>query len=98
MAEKEKKKKEPSPKPRQGRLPEMEDPKIEEFHALAEQLFEHRRARLLHGKQEADLNEQLLKLMKKRGREKYNYNGMHLTIVPKKEFVRVKIDSKGVDE
>lgn len=95
MSKKKSRKPVPVKKPRQARLPGTEDAKIEEFHAIAEELFDHRTKRLEHGKAEADLNERLLKLMRSRGKETYSYQGMKLTIVPKKEFVRVKIADGG---
>jgi hypothetical protein len=78
-------------KPRQKRLPQMDDPAIEELEALAEDYADVRDKRIALNKTEVDLQGRLLVVMKTRGKEKYHHGGITCTLVHEKEKVKVKI-------
>lgn len=77
--------------PKQSRLPEMDDPEIEELESLAEQYAEYRDERMRAGEREVELKEDLLKAMKKHGRERYLHNGIEIRVVAQEETVKVVI-------
>jgi hypothetical protein len=81
----------PVRKPRQARLPEMEDPAIEELEAKAEQYASIRDQRIALNAQEKPLKDGLLDLMKKNKKTHYHRDGVSIDIVTEKETVRVKI-------
>lgn len=74
------------------RLPGMEDAKIEELQNAAKRYAGIRDKRMALTLQEIDLNDLLLKLMKKHDRERYHYDGIEIKIVSEKEKVKVRID------
>lgn len=85
-------------KPRQARLPEMDDPKLEELHTLSEDYVEIRDQRIELNKQEKPLKDQLLSAMKRHGKEHYKHNGLEITVVHENEKVKVKLHKGGEDE
>jgi hypothetical protein len=84
-------------KPRQQRLPGTDDNKIADLEAAAENYAEVRDERMALLKQEVDLQESLLKLMKKHDRVSYRRDGIKITVVEKSEKVRVRV-SHGEEE
>lgn len=84
-------------KPRQARLPQMDDPQIEELEAAAEQYASIRDERIALNQDEHKLKEELLGLMKKNSKERYHRDGIEVRLVHEQETVKVKI-SKGHDE
>lgn len=83
-----------NPKPkrgRQARLPEMEDPEIEELEAAAEKYVEVRDERMALTPTESQRKTHLLGLMKKHNKTTYHHDGFDIRVVAEKETVRVKI-------
>lgn len=78
-------------KPRQARLPQMEDPAIEELEDKAEEYADIRDQRMELTPIESKLNDELLTLMKKHGKTTYKHAGIDCKIVVESEKVRVKI-------
>lgn len=78
-------------KPRQARLPEMEDPQIEDLEATAEEYAEVRDERVQLTAREVPLKEKLLQLMKANGKTSYHRDGISVKIVAEKETVKVKV-------
>jgi hypothetical protein len=77
--------------PRQGRLPEMDDPKIEELESLAEAYADVRDERMELNASEVDLKNKLLASMKKFKKEHYHHNGIDIKVVVEEEIVKVKV-------
>lgn len=63
---------------------------IKEIDAAAERVKELTDSRMAVLRNEVEAREQLLALMKKHGKETYNYNGYEVEVVPGKERVKVK--------
>ena len=84
-------------KPKQKRLPEMEDPQIEELESAAERYAEIRDERLALTPQEKKLKDDLLAAMKRNNRESYVRDGISIQVVHEKESVKVRI-KKDKDE
>ena len=85
--------------PKQERLPGMEDPAIEEIEEKARSYAHIRDGRMALLKQEVDLKDLLLTLMKRHNKTEYHRDGLTITIVQKAEKVRVKIkDEDEADE
>lgn len=84
-------------KPRQARLPEMDDAKIEELHDAALDYAKIRDQRQALTTQEVDLKQELLRLMKSHGKEKYHYNGVEIEVTHEEESVKVRV-SKGSED
>lgn len=78
-------------KPKQARLPQMEDPKIEELEHVAESYAEIRDQRLALTPQEKKLKDDLLAAMKRNGKETYKRDGIEIRVVHEQETVKVKI-------
>jgi len=78
-------------KPRQARLPEMEDPQIEELESAAERYAEIRDERMALTPREKQLKDDLLAAMKRHGKEKYNRDGIEIKVVHEKETVKVRL-------
>jgi hypothetical protein len=78
-------------KPRQARLPQMDDPIIEELEASAEAYVAIRDERIALTPQEKKLKDDLLAAMKRHGKEKYVRDGIEIKIVHESETVKVKI-------
>src|SRR5260370_32971932 len=62
-------------KPRQARLPEMEDPQIEELESAAERYAEIRDERMALTPREKQLKDDVLAAMKRHSKEKYHRDG-----------------------
>jgi hypothetical protein len=77
--------------PKQARLPEMDDPKIEELESLAEGYAEVRDERMELNKSEVDLKDKLLAAMKKHRKEHYHHNGIDIKVVVEEETVKVRV-------
>ena len=77
--------------PKQKRLPTMEDNKLDDLEAAAENYADIRDRRMALTEQEVDLKAGLLKIMKDRGKATYKRDGIECRIVAKDETVRVKI-------
>lgn len=90
-AEKKAVKKEVPRKPRTPRLPGMEDSGIQELESLAEQYADVRDQRMVLTKREAEMNADLLALMKKHGKTEYHHDEVHCWIKAKDERVKVKL-------
>ena len=78
-------------KPRQARLPEMQDPQIEELEAAAEEYAAVRDERIALTPEETRLKTELLGLMKKNGRTSYVHDGFDIKVIVESEKVRVRI-------
>jgi hypothetical protein len=78
-------------KPRQARLPSMEDPKIEELEAAAEDYAAIRDERMALTPREKKLKDDLLAAMKRHGKEKYHRDGIEIRIVHESETVKVRV-------
>lgn len=77
---------------RQARLPQMDDPAIEELEDLAEQYAEKRDARMSIGEEEVKLKAELLDAMKKyKPNGKYVHAGVSIEVVNSKDKVKVRI-------
>jgi hypothetical protein len=85
-----------SKKPRQARLPQMEDPQIEELEAAAEDYVAIRDERMALTPREKKLKDDLLAAMKRHGKEKYLRDGIEIKIVHESETVKVRV--KKTDE
>ena len=83
-------------KPKQGDLPTMEDRKIPELHAAAEEYADGRDDRMAMTKKEVDLKTRLIDLMHRFKKTTYSFNGLTIELIPEKEKVRVRI-AKDVD-
>jgi hypothetical protein len=82
-------------RPRQARLPQMEDAAIEELETIAENYREALDARMEALKEEVELKDDLLKAMKKHGKEKYFHAGVSIEVVNSKDKVKVRINKDG---
>ena len=78
-------------KPRQARLPQMEDPAIEELENKAEEYADIRDQRMELTPVETKLKNELLGLMKKYKKTSYNHDGYEIKVVVESEKVRVRI-------
>jgi len=78
-------------KPRQARLPQMEDPQIEELEAGAESYAVVRDRRMELTKQETGLKTELLGMMKKHGKTSYVHDGYDIKVVVENEKLKVRI-------
>ena len=78
-------------KPKQARLPQMDDAKIEELEFAAEQYAEIRDQRLALTPQEKKLKDDLLAAMKRNKKETYVRDGIEIRVVHEQETVKVKI-------
>jgi hypothetical protein len=87
-----------TPKPRQGRLPEMEDTKLDELHSLAEDYVDIRDQRIALNKEEKPLKDNLLAAMHKHGKSHYKHNGLEITVVHENEKVKLKLKKDSDDE
>ena len=81
----------PRKKPRQARLPQMEDPQIEELEGSAENYADIRDQRMELTKEETRLKDELLGLMKKHGKTSYVHDGYDIKVVVESEKVKVRI-------
>lgn len=77
--------------PRTDRLPGMEDAAIKELETLAEELSEVRAERIKLSKREGELQDDLLKVMKKHKRIEYHHEDVHAWREIADEKVKVKI-------
>ena len=77
--------------PRQGRLPQMEDAKIEAIETAAENYAEIRDQRQELTTEEVKLKTKLLTLMKEHKKKKYIHAGISVEIQIEKETVRVRV-------
>jgi hypothetical protein len=84
-------------KPKQARLPEMDDEKIEELEAAAEEYADIRDQRMALTPQEDQLKKELLAAMKRFGKRKYVRDGIKIDVVSESETVKVKIKKTGED-
>ena len=78
-------------KPRQARLPEMQDPEIEELESAAESYAGIRDRRQVLTTEEVRLKTELLGLMHREKRTEYNHGGVSIKVLVEKEKVRVRI-------
>jgi hypothetical protein len=78
-------------KPRQARLPQMDDPVIEELEAAAEKYARIRDERMALTRQEVDQQGLLLTLMQRHHKQTYKRDGIECKVVVEKERVKVKI-------
>ena len=81
----------PAKKPRQARLPEMEDPKIEELETAAESYATIRDQRMALTPQEKKLKDDLHAAMIRLGKKTYRHEGVEIEVIAKEETVRVRI-------
>jgi hypothetical protein len=97
-----KRKLEPAPhhtkRARQPRLTGMEDAKIEDLHDAALSYASIRDQRQALTTQEVDLKQDLLRLMKSHGKEKYSYNGVEIEVTHEEESVKVRVKKEGDEE
>jgi hypothetical protein len=78
-------------KPRQARLPQMEDPQIEELEGSAENYADIRDQRMELTKEETSLKDELLTLMKKHGKTSYVHDGYDIKVIVESEKLKVRI-------
>jgi len=78
-------------KPRQARLPQMEDPQIEDLESSAEDYADIRDQRMELTKEETRLKGELLGLMKKHGRTSYVHDGYDIKVIVESEKLKVRI-------
>lgn len=78
-------------KPRQARLPQMEDPIIEELERAAEKYADVRDKRMALTTVEVSCKEELLSLMDKHGKSSYVHNGYDIKVVVESKKVKVRI-------
>lgn len=78
-------------KPRQARLPEMQDPAIEELETAAEAYAEVRDRRMALTEQESKMQAELLEIMDRHKKTTYKHLGVECRIVSKDRRVRVRI-------
>lgn len=78
-------------KPKQGRLPTMEDPEIEELENSAEEYADFRDQRMELTKEETRCKTELLALMKKHGRTSYVHDGYDIKVIVESEKLKVRI-------
>lgn len=78
-------------KPKQARLPQMDDPQIEELESLAESYADVRDQRLALTPQEKKLKDDLLAAMKRNHKQLYRRDGIEIEIVPEGEKVKVRL-------
>jgi len=78
-------------KPRQARLPQMEDPAIEELESAAEEYADIRDKRQALTTEEVRLKTDLLNLMHSHKKTEYNHGGVSIKVVVESEKVRVRI-------
>src|SRR5258708_5105538 len=88
----------PPRKPRQKRLPNMEDEKLDELHGLAEDYVDVRDKRIALLKEESPLKQSLLNAMKRHEKMHYKHNGLEITVVHESEKVRVKLHKEAEDD
>jgi hypothetical protein len=84
----------PKPKrgrPRQARLPEMEDPEIEELESAAEEYASIRDERMALTEKEVPLKAELIELMHKHNKTSYVHAGVDVKLIVESEKVRVRI-------
>ena len=87
----EKKEPEETKKPRQARLPQMEDPAIEELEGAAEDYAEIRDKRQALTVDEVRLKKELLGLMHSHQKTTYNHGGVSIKVIVESEKVKVRI-------
>jgi hypothetical protein len=81
----------PRKKPRQARLPQMEDPQIEELEGSAENYADIRDQRMELTKEETAAKDELLGLMKKHGKTSYVHDGYDIKVIVESEKLKVRI-------
>lgn len=81
--------------PRQMRLPQMEDPAIEDLEELGMAYNDNMRQRLAYGAREVELKKEILALMRKHGKTIYRHGQFEIERVVESETVKVRI-SKAV--
>ena len=79
------------PRPKQTDLPGMEDKEIKPLVDSARKYAEIRDQRIALNQDEATLKAELLRLMKKHGKELYSYDGVEVSVVHESETVEVKV-------
>lgn len=84
--------------PRQKRLPEMEDPEIEELESAAEDYASIRDKRQKLTTEEVRLKTDLLSLMHRENKTEYNHGGVSIKVLVEKEKVRVRIKKDKDDD
>jgi hypothetical protein len=83
--------------PKQGRLPAMEDPEIEELERAAEKYVGIRDRRMALTKEETKLSEELLGLMKEHDKTSYVHDGFDIKVIVESEKVRVRVKKEEED-
>lgn len=78
-------------KPRQARLPQMEDPAIEELESAAEEYANIRDRRMALTTDEVACKEELLALMEKHEKTHYRHAGVEVDVVVESKKVKVRI-------
>lgn len=78
-------------KPRQARLPQMEDPIIEELERAAKEYADVRDRRMALTTDEVGCKEELLSLMDKHGKSSYVHNGYDIKVVVESKKIKVRI-------
>jgi hypothetical protein len=83
------------PSPRQKRLPEMDDPAMEELEAAAEVYAQYRDRRMAHGKKESEQKKEIIKIMHKNNKTTYVHAGLTILLESTGEKLKVKIAGVG---
>lgn len=78
-------------KPRQARLPQMEDPEIEELESKAEEYADIRDQRMELTPVETRLKNELLGLMEKHNKTSYVHDGFDIKVIVESKKVKVRV-------
>lgn len=79
-------------KPRQARLPQMDDAKIEGLQAKAEQYFDLKDTNMRANVKQKNLKKELLEVMKAEAKTHYHYQGITVQLTKERENVVVTRD------
>lgn len=85
-------------KPRDQPLPGMEDSAIKPLEDAAHAYAELRDERMGLSRQEVDLKQRLIGLMKTHGKDHYQRDGITIDLVQESETVKVRVKKAGTDE
>jgi hypothetical protein len=84
----------PEDRPRQGRLPSMEDARIQALESGAEEYVRARDERMALTEVEVETKGTLLRLMHEHGKTHYKHNGYEISVVAESEKLKVKVQKE----
>lgn len=85
----------PKKQPRTASLPGMENHAIKALDLLAADYADIRDSRMDLTRQESELKQRTMKLMKKHGKTRYQHNGVLIEIEPGEETIKVRVKKPG---